>query len=47
MCTPLSAGKVEPPTEFSKRAGLAGSQFLDGVAGKDGEWFFLGDCSFT
>ena len=46
---PLSAGVVEPLTNFSKRGrgggGLAGSQFLErggGVAGKEGGDFFQG-----
>ena len=34
---PLSAGGVEPPTKFSRKVGgFPGSQFLDGVAGKEG-----------
>ena len=39
----------EPPTKFSKRRGLAGSQFHEGgVAGnKEGDFFFRGDAVFT
>ena len=39
---PLSApeGSVGPPTKFSKRRGLTGSQFLEGVAEKDGVTLF-------
>ena len=29
-------GGVEPPTKFSKRGGLARTQLLEGVAGKEG-----------
>ena len=34
---------VEPPTKFSKRGGLTGPQFLEGVAGKEGVTFFKGE----
>ena len=37
---------VEPPTKFAKRGGLTGSQFLEGVAGKDGGDLFHEGCSF-
>ena len=46
---PLSAGGgVESPTKYSKRGGgLVESQFLEGVAGKEGDDFFQGKgCSF-
>ena len=39
---PPSARGVEPPTKFGKKEGLTGSQFLEGVAGKEGETFFRG-----
>ena len=35
-------GEVEPPTKFSKREGLTGSKFLEGVARKEGGYFFQG-----
>ena len=35
-------GGVEPPTQFSKRGGSTGPQFLEGVAGKEGGDFFQG-----
>ena len=35
-------GGIEPHTKFSKGGGLKGSQFLEGVAGKDGVTFFKG-----
>ena len=38
--------KFEPPTKFSKRGGLTGSQFLEGVAWKEKVTFFMGGCSF-
>ena len=37
---------VEPSTKFSKRKGLTGSQFLEGVAGKEGDEFFQGGLQF-
>ena len=43
-------GGVKTPTKFSKRWGLTGSQFLEGVLGKEGGDFFrgvgVGGCSF-
>ena len=40
---PFLLGVVEPPTKFSKRGGgLAGSQFLEGVVGKEGVTSFRG-----
>ena len=41
VCTPLPLlqGRLEPPTKFSKRGGLTGSQFSEGVAGKEGVTF--------
>ena len=44
VCTPLffSGRGVEPPTKFSKRGGSTGSQFLEGVAGKEQVTFFRG-----
>ena len=45
QCTPLPflLRGVDPPTKFSKRGeGLTGSQYLEGVAGKDGVTFFRG-----
>ena len=48
MCTPLSAGGVEPPTKLSKRGGLTGPQLLDGgVAEREGGDFFQGGAIFT
>ena len=35
--TPLFCRGLEPPTKFSKRGGLTGSQLLEGVAGKERE----------
>ena len=35
-------GGIEPHTKFSKGGGLKESQFLEGVAGKDGVTFFKG-----
>ena len=35
----LSPGGIEPPTRFSKRGGLTGPPFLEGVAGKKGGLF--------
>ena len=41
-------GEVEPSTNFSKRGGgLTGSQFLEGVAGKEGGDLFQGVVVFT
>ena len=43
VCTPTPfcrRWEVEPPTKFSKRGALTGSQFLEGVT------FFQGDCNF-
>ena len=42
-------GGIEPHTKFSKGGGLKGSQFLEGVAGEDGETFFkeVGAAVFT
>ena len=44
VCTPLffSGRGVEPATKFSKRGGSTGSQFLEGVAGKEQVTFFMG-----
>ena len=44
VCTcPLSAGGAEPPTKFSERVDLTGTQFLEGVAEKEwGDLFFGG-----
>ena len=39
-------GVVEPPTKFSKRGGLVGSQFLEEGCWKKWGDFFLGGCSF-
>ena len=46
MCTPLSAGGVEPPTKFSKRGGrLTG--LLEGGCWERGGDFFQGEgCNF-
>ena len=38
--------EVEPPTKFSKGAGLTGSQLLEGIAGKEGGDLFQGGCNF-
>ena len=38
----LSAGKVEPPTNFSKRGGLDRNSIFRGVARKEGVTFFIG-----
>ena len=35
-------GNVEPPTKFSKTKGVTESQFLEGVAGKEGVTFARG-----
>ena len=40
--TPLFCRGLEPPTKFSKRGGLTGSQLLEGVAGKERGDFFQG-----
>ena len=47
--TPFSAGrgKLKPPTQFSKRGGLTGLQFLERVAGKEGVTFFREVAIFT
>ena len=48
VCTsPFSPGGG-PPIKFSKRRGLTGSQYLEGVAGKAGKegWFFSGGLQF-
>ena len=37
---------VEPPTKFSKIVGVTDSQFLRGVAGKEGVRFFKGEVQF-
>ena len=45
VCTPsFLLGEVgfEPPTKFSKRGSLAGSQFLEGDCWKGGGDFFQG-----
>ena len=43
----VGGGGVEPLTKFSKTgAGLAGSQFLEGVAGKEGVTFLRGGVQF-
>ena len=39
MIRKLSSKPIEPPTRFSKGRGLTGSQFLEGVAGKEGVTF--------
>ena len=39
-------GGAEPPTKFSKRGGLTGSQFLKGSCWERGVTFFIGGCSF-
>ena len=44
VCIPSLLG-IEPPIKFSKRMGLMGFQFLEGVVGKKGAPF-LGVCSF-
>ena len=44
---PFLQGWVEPPTKFSKRGGLAGTQLLEGVAGKEGGDFFQGGLQFS
>ena len=49
VCTPPPAGRggIEPPTNFSKRVGLAGSQFLEGGYGeRGGGGFFSGGLQF-
>ena len=47
MCMPLSAGRgVEAPAKFSKKAGLKGSQFLEGISGKEGGDLFQGELQF-
>ena len=40
-------GWVGTPTIFSKKGVLRESQFLEGVAGKEGLTFFKGGCSFS
>ena len=35
-------GHVKPPTKFSKRGSLTKSQFLEGIAKKEGVTFFRG-----
>ena len=40
-------GWVGTPTKFSEKGGLIGSQFLEGVAGKEKLTFFKGGCSFS
>ena len=43
MCTPLSAGGVEPSTKLSKRGGLTGPQLLEGgLLRERGVTFFRG-----
>ena len=42
---PFSVGGVQPPTKFSKRAGLAGPQRWEGVAGKERGKCFQGGCN--
>ena len=39
-------GKIEPPTKFSKRGSLTRSQFLEGVAAKEGVIFVKGGLLF-
>ena len=46
LSPPLSDGEVEPPTNFLKKEGLTGSQFLEGGAGKDRVTFIEGACNF-
>ena len=47
---PLSAGGggegVEPPTKFSKREGLTGTQLLEEGCWERGGNFFQGGCNF-
>ena len=46
--SPFSAGVGgEPPTKFSKRGGLTGTQLFEGVARKDGGDFFQGELQFS
>ena len=40
-------GWVGTPTKFSRKGGLIWSQFLEGVAAKEGLTFFKGGCSFS
>ena len=42
----VGGGGVEAPTNYSKRRGWTGPQLLEGVAGKEGTWLYLGGCSF-
>ena len=42
----VGVGGVEAPTNYSKRRGWTGPQLLEGVAGKEGTWLYLGGCSF-
>ena len=52
LCTPpppqfcWGEGEVEPPTKFSKRGDLKGSQFLNEIAGIEGGDFFQGLLQF-
>ena len=46
VCNPPPPVSAEPPTKFSKRGGLSGSQFLEGVVRKEGVTFFIGFCNF-
>ena len=52
-CTPppflLGVGElgVEPPTKFSKRGGLTGPPFLEGLLGKRGVIFLSGGWNFS
>ena len=39
-------GWVGTPTKFSKKCGLIGSIFLEGVAGKEGLTFFKRELQF-
>ena len=40
-------GWVRTPAKFSKNGGFIGSQFLEGVAGKEGLTFFKRGSSFS
>ena len=42
----MRGGGIEPPTKFSKRGGLAGSQFLEWGCWEGGGDLFQGACSF-
>ena len=42
----VGGGGVEPPTKFSKRGDLTGSQFLEGDSWKSGSDFFQGGLLF-